>query len=72
MRVYGLFDIVLFLPSDNDVAILKLGKPIQMSSCVKAIPLASSQKIFDGQSCITAGWGKLSCKSFFMNAYSYL
>eukprot|EP00106_Octopus_bimaculoides_P021360 XP_014788802.1 PREDICTED: chymotrypsin-1-like [Octopus bimaculoides] len=45
----------------NDVAILTLGKAIQMSSCVKAIPLASKHTVFDGKTCITAGWGKLSC-----------
>ncbi|XP_029649250.1 chymotrypsin B-like [Octopus sinensis] len=47
----------------NDVAILKLGKPILMSTCVKAIPLASTHTDFAGKTCITAGWGKTSWTS---------
>ncbi|ESO88802.1 hypothetical protein LOTGIDRAFT_125418 [Lottia gigantea] len=48
---------------ENDIAIIKLAKPLQMNSCVQPVCLAKAgdgQKLPPGTQCTTAGWGTTS------------
>nr|BAI66447.1 serine protease 1 [Heterololigo bleekeri] len=42
----------------NDVAMLTLYKPVPFADCMQPIALASPGESFEGQTCVTAGWGK--------------
>uniref|UniRef100_R4G2D1 SP1-Sep-5 n=1 Tax=Acanthosepion pharaonis TaxID=158019 RepID=R4G2D1_ACAPH len=46
-------------PMRNDIAIVKLSKRVQFSTCVKAATLAVTGQTFDHKTCVAAGWGKL-------------
>uniref|UniRef100_R4G2M1 SP1-SepT-4 n=1 Tax=Sepioteuthis australis TaxID=61682 RepID=R4G2M1_9MOLL len=50
-------------PMRNDIAMIKLNKPIQFSRCVQAATLAQPSQTFDNKMCIAAGWGKLGFDS---------
>lgn len=44
---------------NNDITLLKLSSPVQMTSRVTPVCLASSStSIPTGTSCVTTGWGK--------------
>jgi len=45
-------------PMRNDIAMVKLSRPVIFSRCVQPSKLARPGQIFDRKSCIAAGWGK--------------
>ncbi|XP_014768493.1 chymotrypsin-1 [Octopus bimaculoides] len=45
-------------PMRNDIAMIRLPKPVSFGNCVAAAALPSQGEIFDGRRCIAAGWGR--------------
>ncbi|XP_064463808.1 chymotrypsin A-like [Ornithodoros turicata] len=42
---------------NNDIALIKLAKRVRLSSRVKPICLPNSGEVFEGQNCVSTGWG---------------
>ncbi|KAK3579953.1 hypothetical protein CHS0354_033471 [Potamilus streckersoni] len=52
----------------NDVAVVKLAKPVTLSPGVQPITLASGTSNFAGMRCIISGWGRTSSSQSLPNA----
>lgn len=58
----------------NDIAVLKLDRKVTFAPNIDTICLPRANEVFDGQNCVTTGWGKTAYRtytSYFSLSYSH-